>query len=425
VQRAGIALNHAKADKISSLRFFEPEMNDLLLSKIALTNDMRHGIERDEFELYFQPQVDLSTRKIIGLEALVRWNHPQQGFLPPGRFIALAEESGLILPLGDWILRRAIYQMTDWMAAGLARQTITVAVNASALQMQSGNLVQTIAKLLRETGLPPHCLELELTESLLMSNVAETQVLLQQLKAIGIQLSIDDFGTGYSSLAYLKQFAVDKLKIDKSFIDHFTTDANDAVIVQATIAMARSMGLTVIAEGVETLAQALYLRTLNCNQIQGYYFSKPLPAADILQLLESDTMLNLPVAEHKQSLLLVYGDPQTLVSLKTALRPEAYEVLTANGCEEALDLLARRPVTVILCDQSLPTISGTEFLSRVKLMHPRPVRMILAGDADLSDITEAANKGEIYKYHTKPWDDAALRSDIREAFSRYEMWNGV
>ncbi len=426
VQRAGIALNHAKADKISNLRFFEPEMNDLLLSKIALTNDMRHGIERDEFELYFQPQVDLSTRKIIGLEALVRWNHPQQGFLPPGRFIALAEESGLILPLGDWILRRAIYQMADWMAAGLARQTITVAVNASALQMQSGNLVQTIAKLLHETGLPPHCLELELTESLLMSNVAETQALLQQLKAIGIQLSIDDFGTGYSSLAYLKQFAVDKLKIDKSFIDHFTTDANDAVIVQATIAMARSMGLSVIAEGVETLAQALYLRTLNCNQIQGYYFSKPLPAADILQLLESDAMLNMPVAEHKQSLLLVYDDPHVLASLKTALQqPEAYEILTANGCEEALDLLARRPVSVILCDQSLPTISGTEFLSRVKLMHPRPVRMILTGDADLSDITEAANKGEIYKYHTKPWDDATLRSDIREAFGRYEMWNGV
>jgi len=177
---------------------------------------------------------------------------------------------------------------------------------------------------------------------------------------------------------------------------------------------------------VETLAQALYLRTLNCNQIQGYYFSKPLPAADILQLLESDAMLNMPVAEHKQSLLLVYDDPHVLASLKTALQqPEAYEILTANGCEEALDLLARRPVSVILCDQSLPTISGTEFLSRVKLMHPRPVRMILTGDADLSDITEAANKGEIYKYHTKPWDDATLRSDIREAFGRYEMWNGV
>ncbi|ATG91020.1 EAL domain-containing protein [Methylomonas koyamae] len=420
VQRAGIALNHAKTDKVSGLRFFEREMNDLLLSKIALTNDMRHGIERGEFELYYQPQVSLTTGKIVGLEALVRWNHPLQGFLPPGKFVMLAEESGLILPLGDWILQRAIGQMREWQDAGLADQFFTVAVNASAMQMQTGGLVDSIQKLLHDFGLPARCVELELTESLLMNNVSETQNLLQRLKAVGIQLSIDDFGTGYSSLAYLKQFSVDKLKIDKSFVDHFTTDPNDAVIVQATIAMAHSMGLTVIAEGVETQAQANYLRALKCDQIQGYYFSRPLPAAEVSRLIQSGTLLDLPVPERKQHILLVDDDRNILSALKRLFYRDGYEVLMARSGEEALDLMANHVVKVIIADQRMPNMTGTEFLARVKVMHPRTVRMVLSGYTDLSTVTEAINRGEIYKFHTKPWDDEALRNDVRDAFSHYE-----
>jgi diguanylate cyclase (GGDEF)-like protein len=269
VQRAGIALNHAKADKVSSFRFFKQEMNELLLCRIALTNDMRHAIEREQFELYYQPQVDLATGKVIGLEALVRWNHPLQGFLPPNKFIPLAEESGLIAPLGDWIIKRAILQTKEWRDAGLIPDGFTVAVNVSAMQMQTGGLVDLIKQLFAETDLPAHFIELELTESLLMTNVTEILTLLKQLKDLSIHLSIDNFGTGYSSLSYLKQFSVDKLKIDKSFIDNVITDSNDAVIVQATIAMAHSMGLAVIAEGVETQGQATYLRRLHCDQIQG------------------------------------------------------------------------------------------------------------------------------------------------------------
>ena len=420
VQHAGIALNQAKADKLSNLRFFEREMNDLLLSKIALTNDMRHAIAREEFELYYQPQVELVSGRVIGLEALVRWHHPVLGFLPPGKFIELAEESGLIVPLGDWILKRAILQAKEWLDAGITDSTCTVAINASAIQMQTGHLVNLIETLLSETGIPAHCIDLELTESLLMSNVGEIQTLLKQLKDMGIQLSIDDFGTGYSSLSYLKQFSVDKLKIDKSFIDYVTTDPNDAVIVQATIAMAHSIGLSVIAEGVETEAQANYLRTLHCDQIQGYYFSRPIPSSEVQQLLRSNATLSLPFIEQKPSVLLVDDEPNILSALRRVLRRDGYEIFTAQSGEEALELLAKNPVMVILSDQRMPNMTGTEFLSRVKVMHPRTVRIILSGYADLNSITEAINKGEIYKFRTKPWDDDELRNDVREAFLHYE-----
>ncbi|PPD30704.1 MAG: hypothetical protein CTY19_15635 [Methylomonas sp.] len=420
VQHAGIALNQAKADKLSNLRFFEHEMNALLLSKIALTNDMRHAIEREEFELYYQPQVELASGRVIGLEALVRWHHPVLGFLPPDKFIELAEESGLILPLGDWILKRAIVQAKAWLDANITDSSFTVAINASAIQMQTGNLLNLIETLLTETGLPAHCIDLELTESLLMTNAGETQLLLKQLKDMGIQLSIDDFGTGYSSLSYLKQFSVDKLKIDKSFIDAVTTNPNDAVIVQATIAMAHSIGLMVIAEGVETQAQANYLRTLHCDQIQGYYFSRPIPAAEIQQLLRSNPTLSLPFSEQKPTLLLVDDEPNILSALKRVLRRDGYEIFTAQSGEEALEILAKNKVMVILSDQRMPNMTGTEFLSRVKIMHPRTVRIILSGYADLNSITEAINKGEIYKFRTKPWDDDELRNDIREAFIHYE-----
>lgn len=421
VQHAGIALNHAKTDKLSNLRFFERTMNEQLLSRIALTNDMRHAIAREEFELYYQPQVDLVTGSIIGLEALVRWNHPLLGFLPPVKFIPLAEESGLIAPLGDWILRQALLQTKAWLDAGLIDSNFMVAINASAVQMHSGDLVDLMKRLFAETGVPAHCIDLELTESLLMSNVSETQVFLKQLKAIGIHLSIDDFGTGYSSLSYLKQFSVDKLKIDKSFIDNVVIDANDAVIVQATIAMAHSMGLKVIAEGVETQVQAAYLKKLQCDQIQGYYFSRPLPADEIAQLLSVGTTLDLPVDERKNTVLLVDDEPNILSAMRRCLRRDGYEILTAGSGEEALELLANHPVMVILCDQRMPGMTGTEFLSRVKVMHPHTVRMILSGYSDLNSITEAINKGEIYRYHTKPWDDNELRKAIQDAISHYNQ----
>ncbi|NOV29815.1 EAL domain-containing protein [Methylomonas sp. ZR1] len=419
VQRAGIALNHAKADKVSSFRFFKQDMNERLLARIALTNDMRHAIEREQFELHYQPQVDLASGKIIGLEALVRWNHPVQGFMPPNKFIPLAEESGLIVPLGDWILKRAVSQAKEWRDAGLIPEGFTVAVNVSAIQMQAGSLVDLLKQLFADTDLPARYIELELTESLLMTNVSETLTLLKQLKDLSIQLSIDDFGTGYSSLSYLKQFSVDKLKIDKSFIDNVVTDSNDAVIVQATIAMAHSLGLAVIAEGVESQGQTSYLRRLRCDQIQGYYFSRPLPSAEIRQLLQAGTLLRLPSDEQKPQVLIVDDEPYIMSALKRCLWRDDYEILTAGSGQEALELLANHPVMVIICDQRMPEMTGTEFLSRVKIMHPRTVRMIISGYADLNTITEAVNKGEIYKFHKKPWDDDELRNDVREGIARY------
>lgn len=287
VQHAGAAVAQSMTEKKTYLGFFDRKMNAAQLSRVSLINDIHHAIERDEFELHYQPQVDLASGRFIGFEALVRWKHPAQGYLPPGQFISLAEESGLILPLGNWILKRAMSQMKEWQLSGIADPSMVIAVNVSAKQMNSGEFLDHLKSLLAEINLPAATIELELTESILISDLPQTQKLLRELKDMGVQLSIDDFGTGYSSLAYLKELAIDKLKIDKSFIDFVDTKPNDAAIVQAAIVMAHSLGLVAIAEGVENESQLTALRALKCDQIQGYYYSRPLPASDAARLLQA------------------------------------------------------------------------------------------------------------------------------------------
>ncbi len=289
-KHAEIAMYRAKEMGRGTYQFYTPEMNERALERLRLESDLRGALERGEFVLHYQPQVELRSGRVIGMEALIRWQHPQLGLVSPLRFISLAEETGLIVPIGAWVIRAACQQNKAWQDAGLP--ALRVSVNLSARQFYENDLAQSIAAVLKETGLAPHYLGIELTESLVMADVEEAIEILRRLRAIGVQMSIDDFGTGYSSLSYLKRFPVDLLKIDQSFVRDITLDADDAAIVLSVISLAHNLKMGVIAEGVETAEQLDFLRCNGCNEIQGYHFSRPLPADEFRQLLEQGKCLS-------------------------------------------------------------------------------------------------------------------------------------
>ncbi len=283
IKHADIAMYRAKEMGRNAFQFYTESMNERTLERLAMEGDLRHALERGEFVLHYQPQVSLPNGAIVGMEALIRWDHPTHGLISPARFIGLAEEMGLIVPIGAWVLHTACAQARAWQLAGLG--DLRVAVNLSARQFTQKALEQSISSMLAEVGLAPHLLELELTESMVMSDVEHAITILRNLKALGVHISIDDFGTGYSSLSYLRRFPIDALKIDQSFVKDLTVDVDDAAIVQSIILLAHSLRLQVIAEGVETTEQLAFLRTHGCDQMQGYLFSRPLDAAAFEQLL--------------------------------------------------------------------------------------------------------------------------------------------
>ncbi|MDO9371247.1 MAG: EAL domain-containing protein [Gammaproteobacteria bacterium] len=287
LQNAGTAMYHAKKQGRKHFQYYSAAMGATASERLSLESSLRQALERSEFLLHYQPLVDLSSSQIIGVEALLRWKHPEAGMVSPAQFIPLAEESGLIAGIGEWVLYMACAQNKLWQTAGIA--PIFMAVNLSACQLPGGNLVALIGNVLRETGLDPKYLELELTESTMQN--AEAAKTLHALNETGVGIVIDDFGTGYSSLSYLKRFPIRKLKIDQSFVRHVPDDLNNAAICRAVTIMAHSLKLKVVAEGVETLNELEFLRSLNCNEIQGYFFSKPLPAEQMTELLQQKRCL--------------------------------------------------------------------------------------------------------------------------------------
>jgi diguanylate cyclase len=283
LKQADTAMYHAKARGRNAYQLFLPEMRGKAQKRLILETSLRRAIEREEFLLHYQPQVDLASGKVVAVEALVRWQHPDLGLVSPLEFIPIAEETGLIVPVGDGVLRTACAQARAWLDGSVG--PLRMAVNLSGRQFREDGLVEQVLAILRETGLPPDLLELEITESTLMDAGPTTIERLHQLRAAGVHLAIDDFGTGYSSMNYLKRFPVGMLKVDRSFVCELPGDADDAAITQAIIAMARSLNIGVTAEGVETQAQADFLAQAGCTLTQGFLFAHPLPADDVALLI--------------------------------------------------------------------------------------------------------------------------------------------
>ena len=289
LKTADMAMYRAKEEGGNSVQYFDPAFQKQRSEWLSLESALRQALERQEFLLHYQPQVDLDSGRVVGVEALVRWKHSEKGLIPPAKFIPLAEETGLIIPIGEWVLRTACAQAVGWQSGGF--KDLRMAVNLSPRQFRQKNLIETVGRVLKETGIEPRCVELELTESIMQN--AETSVkALRQLNAMGLEISIDDFGMGYSSLSYLKRFPINTLKIDQAFIRHLTDDPDDPVIVTAIITLAHNLRLKAIAEGVETAEQLKLLRLLRCDRIQGYYFSQPLPADEMSRLLAEDRRLS-------------------------------------------------------------------------------------------------------------------------------------
>jgi diguanylate cyclase (GGDEF)-like protein len=280
LRHVDIATHHAKANGRNCYQFYANEMNERAVARAHLESRLRQALERDEFELHFQPQYDLNTFRVIGAEALIRWRDAQGNPIQPMDFIPLAEETGLIVPIGEWVLRTACAQAVAWQKLGLP--PLCIAVNVSGRQLRRDDFVTVVRSVLRDTGLEPHWLEIEITESLLMENLEASIGKLKELRALGVQVAIDDFGTGYSSMNYLHRLPIDRLKIDRSFIQNITQNGDDPVVARAIIALGHALGLSIVAEGVETETQSMFLRDQLCQTVQGFLYSHPLSAGEFV-----------------------------------------------------------------------------------------------------------------------------------------------
>jgi len=420
VKFADTAMVRAREAGRDGYRFFTSGMNVQVQARLDLELALRDALRLDQFVLHYQPKLNLNTGRIRGVEALLRWNRPGYGLVYPAQFVPIMEETGMVVRAGDWIIDAACRQIAAWSREHVC--DVRVAVNVSSRQFVEGDLEGAIRTSLARHRIDPSLLELELTESALMSHAEHTIEVLGRLRALGITIAIDDFGTGYSSLAYLKRFPIDKLKIDIAFVRDITTNPDDAAIALAIISMAHSLHMEVVAEGVESRAQMAYLRRNRCDDIQGFHYSRALPAAELARLVRDNAERPEAPASYDgnlQTVLVVDDDTHVLDSLHRLFRRDGYRVLTAASPAEGFELLALYPVQVILCDQRMPAMSGTEFLGRVKEMYPDTIRIILSGDTRIDEVLDAINRGAVYRFYTRPVVDADLREHLRQAFRDY------
>lgn len=399
IKCADTAMQRAKQAGRDTFRFFTQQMNADVLSELDLKAALRNAVDNDEFVLHYQPKVTLDSGRIVGLEALLRWQRPGHGLVPPNVFIPALEASGLINTVGSWVIATACRQIRQWHRSGI--RPIQISVNVSGRQFIEGDLVMDVTKALADNEVAADLLELELTESSMMANTEDTIATLKNLKKLGVEISIDDFGTGFSSLAYLRRFPVDKLKIDIAFIRDITTNPDDAAIALTIIRLAHALNLKAVAEGVETLEQLSHLRQHQCDQIQGYYFSPPLAVPELEQLLREDRRL-VPPDDGLHAALDAppYADDNTGVmkALQALLHKQNYHILSSRSAAEGFELLA-------LSDGSALSLDSVEFLDRLKELSSDTQRIILSGHSNLASLLNAINHGAIYHFKNKAGDN--------------------
>ncbi|MCW9015000.1 MAG: EAL domain-containing protein, partial [Gammaproteobacteria bacterium] len=375
LRQADTAMYLAKDSGRGQFQFFTDELNQQISQRLRLENDLRQAMSNDELELYYQPQIQLASGTIIGAEALIRWNHPELGQIPPVQFIPLAEETHLIRPIGAWVLQSACNQAVQWIDSG--HPELSIAVNVSARQLDDKDFVSQLKTILENTGLDPDRLEIEITESAVMIHPEKMLDLLNNIKQLGVKLSLDDFGTGYSSLSYLRRFPFDKLKIDRSFIMEITNKPQDAAIARSISEMAHDLNMTVLAEGVETDIQAAYVRRCCCDEIQGYLISRPLPAAEFEQFinLADKPAQHINDAAEQPTILIVNEQSSERDAIRKIIKQPGFKILDTEDGHKALDILARYPVQVIITDYHLADIDGKNLLDRVKDLYPEVIRI--------------------------------------------------
>jgi EAL domain-containing protein (putative c-di-GMP-specific phosphodiesterase class I) len=411
MKNADAAMYSAKESGRNNFRFFTDEMNARAVERLTLEHPLRQALAKDQFFLMYQPQIDIATGRITGMEALLRWQHPDLGLVPPDKFIGIAENSALILPIGEWVLRTACSQARKWQNEGLP--PVTVAVNVSAVQFRQEDFCELIGRVLRETGLAPQFLELELTESVLLANAEVMLPVVQKLKAMGLTLAIDDFGTGYSSFSYLRQFPVSKFKIDRSFIRDVAVNPDDAAITAAIISMAKSLRLKVIAEGVENEAQMSFLRAHQCDEIQGYYFSKPLATEQAADKLRSNAVHALSTSQGIGLALLVSVDPVAIQQLSHALQQSS---ISPDVCQEvpaAIRLLKYRKFDAVIVDLQLGEQSGI-VLGEVRLSPSNRTAVTFAISGSDAECKAFRKKSEFV--FERPLSAKSIEGTLKPAF---------
>jgi diguanylate cyclase (GGDEF)-like protein/PAS domain S-box-containing protein len=419
VSNAETAMRHAKTQGRNCYNFYSSTMQEDVRERLFLETDLRNAVIREEFVLYYQPKVSCASGRIVGAEALIRWNHPRRGLVPPDQFIPLLEETGLIVSVGRWVLETASRQALLWQQAGF--DLPSVSVNLSARQLQSDTLLDDVAKTLAASGLPPASLDLEITESMLMQNAEQAIHTLCGLKSMGVTLSLDDFGTGYSSLAYLKRFPLDAVKVDRSFVRDIVADSDDASITRAVITMAHHLKLKVVAEGVETAEQLAMLISHQCDVIQGYFFSRPLSLGAMSELLASGRHLasNLLRSGTRKPMALfvaVDGCDEVISSLERA----GHRVCLAADAEGALQWFSGNLADVLVCGGPRKGFDALAVIQRAAIMQPQCERILLVDEKQWhrKKVAEMAGSGIVQRVLHMPLDGLAFLQTVEDALQR-------
>jgi EAL domain-containing protein (putative c-di-GMP-specific phosphodiesterase class I)/CheY-like chemotaxis protein len=380
-----------------------------------LETSLRAALARDELVLHYQPKVNLSDGRVSGMEALLRWQRPGKELVLPAQFIPTLESSGLIVPVGESVLRKVCAQIKSWTSAGV--EMSPVSINISPRQLQQKRFAEAIKNILVESEVEASYIKFEIAETTLMRNPDEVATTLMSLSQLGIVLSIDEFGRGYSSLGYLKRFPLSELKIDRSFIEEVETNSDSAAIVIAAIELAHKFGLKVGAEGIETAVQLLFLRSHGCDEMQGYYFSKPLSISDCTTLLQSKQFMDLKSIlppETMPVVLLVDANHRDLGIMERILSPLNCKVVIASDTRQAFAILAQNRVVAIVSDQNIPNTTGVALMSSVRTLYPAVARVLMSGSGSTETLTDGINIGGIHKFLNKNWPADRIRAAMHE-----------